>query len=152
MKTLTLKYHKNANIQAKLLAKFLDTDGVELEFTPENNDFAPDFEMDAKLQRRFDTDQDLNYYGVSPLWFSAKVEIKYKGYEATDYLGGCCYNSYKEFKQDPYYFDMINTCIDQINADITAHNDGICKAFKLRNLKRSAGELGLMLIPKTAVI
>lgn len=149
MKTLSLKTHNNANVQSKLLAKFLSNKSVEVFFEAEENDFAPDFENEADIRRINNEYNSGNIYA----WFCAKVTVKYRGFEADDYLGGCSYESEKDFKENSgYYADMILSCIEQINKDIIYHNNEVCRQFKTRRLKIQADLLGFLLIPKTAVL
>jgi hypothetical protein len=40
-------------------------------------------------------------------WFCAKVTASRNGIDlASDYLGGCCYDSYEDFAEDSYCMDM----------------------------------------------
>jgi hypothetical protein len=53
-------------------------------------------------------------------WCCVKVTAKYKGIEGADYLGGCSYESEKDFtEQDGYYKDMkqaaFNDLINNLN-------------------------------------
>jgi hypothetical protein len=151
MKILTLKTHNNPNIQAKLLAAFLNVSGVTVEFEAENEDMSPsDMEFDEVninyIEREFNR-------GNGYAWFCAKVTVRYRGYEAIDYLGCCSYKSERDFKENSgYYVDMIRQCVDEINKDITAHNNQVCTMFKTRRLKAMAAELGFIVIPKTAIV
>ena len=53
------------------------------------------------------------------VWFMARVEAYKEGILlGTDYLGGCLYNSYKEFTEDAYYEDMVNTAIADAKANL----------------------------------
>jgi hypothetical protein len=93
-------------------------DGFEVVFsvTPETDapdwDFADDADREDTLAR---IDRgDLVY-------FVARVEAKKEGITlGTDYLGGCCYESYKQFveTQDDYYADMAGTAIAEARATI----------------------------------
>lgn len=48
------------------------------------------------------------------LWFCAKVGASIDGHVlATDYLGGCCYESVKDFINDVYYQDMKEDVFEQ---------------------------------------
>lgn len=50
----------------------------------------------------------------SLLWFVARVTASRKGVRlGTDYLGGCCYESVKDFMQDGYYTNMIDTAVSE---------------------------------------
>ncbi len=152
MKTILLKTHRNTKIQNILLDRFIKSNpGVEIEFEAEPEDMS--------ISDSFSDERDVKYIirqlerGNDYAWFCAKVTVKYKGYEATDYLGGCSYESEKDFKEHSgYYIDMIQQCIDQINNDVTGHNNAVCKAFKTRQLKQMAESLGFIVIPKTAIV
>jgi len=42
------------------------------------------------------------------LWFCAKATVYCDGREvASDFLGGCCYESFAAFRRDGYFHDMI---------------------------------------------
>lgn len=150
MKTLTFKTHRNANVQAKLLKRFIDNNPlVEIEFIAENEDMAPDWDDEEGIKRIEREYNNGNFYA----WFCAHVKVTYKGFEADDYLGGCSYKSERDFKENSgYYIDMISECIDQINKEIADHNNYVCKMFKTRQLKRMADSLGFIVIPKTAIV
>lgn len=67
-----------------------------------NEDGSDDEEIIAKIE-------DGTY-----AWFCAKVTASREGVElATDYLGGCCYDSPRQFctEADGYYADMVATVI-----------------------------------------
>lgn len=151
MRHLTFKTHRNTNIQAKLLTKFLATPGVEVEFSAEPEDISPsdmlDDERDVKyIEREFDR-------GNGYAWFCAKVTVSYKGYSADNYLGCCSYKSERDFKENSgYYTGMIDECVIEINKAITDTNADICRRFKTRQLKAMATELGFIVIPKTAIL
>ena len=47
-------------------------------------------------------------------WFVARVTIECDGrLLATDYLGGCCYESVDQFRRDPYFYDMVRMACEQ---------------------------------------
>lgn len=113
----------------------LEKMGVEIEFTPEECDTNPS----DLFENEEDIKQVQNQYnsGNYAAWFCAKVEVKFKGLEFTDYLGGCSYKSFSEFQSDEsgYYVDMINTCLHQINSDIEGRNEEVQKAWDIRKAK-----------------
>ncbi len=80
---------------------------IELSMAPE--DMRPDWDFEspedeAETLRKIDNG--------SLLWFVAKVTASRKGIVlGTDYLGGCCYELVKDFLQDGYYVDMIDTAV-----------------------------------------
>lgn len=60
------------------------------------------------------------------LWFSARVQAYKAGVLlATEYLGGCCYDSVKDFLDvRGYYGDMRGTVVDEAKAKITELTKG----------------------------
>lgn len=50
-------------------------------------------------------------------YFIARVRVLLDGREiATDYLGGCCYNTVEEFRRDGYFFDLARSAIKDARA------------------------------------
>lgn len=50
-------------------------------------------------------------------WCCAHVRVMYKDtLRADDYLGACSYDSAEDFIAGGYYADMVNGCIDALNA------------------------------------
>jgi len=120
------------NIQSVSEINELEKLGVEIEFTPQDEDIYPSDNMDDQEMVNYVIEQYNS--GNMAAWFCAKVEVKYRGLEATDYLGCCSYKSFKEFQSDEsgYYVDMINTCINEINSDIKGKNEETQKEWDLR--------------------
>lgn len=59
------------------------------------------------------------------LYFTAKVTAEKEDIElASDYLGGCCYESIQEFINDPYYTDMKNTVLKEAKETINKLCEG----------------------------
>jgi hypothetical protein len=56
------------------------------------------------------------------VWFLAKVTASKNGIVlGTDYLGGCCYESYEQFvEQNDYYADMVSQAIIEARNAIKA--------------------------------
>ena len=51
------------------------------------------------------------------VYFVARVRVLLDGRElASDYLGGCCYESAGSFRQDPYFYDMVRSAIKDARA------------------------------------
>lgn len=123
------------NIQSVSEINELEKMGVEIDFTPENEDVSPSDNMDDQEMINYVIEQ--YNAGNEAAWFCAKVEVKFRGIEGTDYLGCCSYGSFKEFQSDEsgYYVDMINQCIDQINSDIESNNELIQKDWDIRRAK-----------------
>ena len=120
----------------------LDRDLIE--FTPENED--------TPIDDMFSEPQDVQWIydqidsGNDAAWFFAKVEIKYRGFSATDYLGCCSYASFKEFQNDVYYPEMVQTCVNEINQDIEQHNREIQKAWDIRKAKNLLSPYKLQIV------
>ena len=74
---------------------------IKLYILPEYN--APDWDIsEDELQELNEKIRDGDL-----LWFCAKVQASIDGHVfATDYLGGCLYESVDEFINDDYYNDM----------------------------------------------
>jgi hypothetical protein len=131
----------------------LEKMGVEIEFTPENEDISPfgQFDDDETAQKICDKYER----GNEAAWFCAKVSVRFRGFEGTNYLGCCSYKSFKEFCSDEsgYYVDMVNQCISQVNTEIQARNYETQKAWDIRravNLIQSYGYEIFQSIRKTA--
>ena len=58
-------------------------------------------------------------------WFMAKVVAEWEGLElATDYLGGCCYESFEQFANgQDYHGDMIREVVSQAGARLKELSD-----------------------------
>jgi hypothetical protein len=88
---------------------------LELAIEPEYNympdwDFESDEERDALIER-IETGRTL--------WFVARVRVLLDGREiATDYLGGCGYNTIEEFRRDGYFYDMARSAIKDARATL----------------------------------
>lgn len=51
-------------------------------------------------------------------WCTAKVTVRWEGFEGTDYLGCCSYPSEKDFRQGGYYDDMVQAALDNLNDEV----------------------------------
>jgi hypothetical protein len=49
-------------------------------------------------------------------WAAVQVRATWQGITASDYLGCCSYRDEEDFREDGYYFDMVATCIEDIEA------------------------------------
>lgn len=151
MKQLTFKYHRNENIQRKLIERHLISKGVKIEFTPEIEHIHPDEAFEDKK----DVDYILRKWETNTAsWFCAKVTVKYRGFSVDEYLGCCSYESFEDFtRYQDCYPDMIANCIEQINAEIETLNERIQKAWDLRrkyiNLYKQPRKAPLTLEQKT---
>lgn len=125
------------------LEETLNAIGASIEFTPENEDINPYDQLeDEQAKMVCDEYERGNVFA----WFCAKVQVKYRDIEATDYLGCCSYKSEQEFKTDPYYYDMVNTCIEEVNRDVNAHNADVQKRWNIRKAKSLVRPYGIILV------
>jgi len=46
-------------------------------------------------------------------WFCAKITVRYMGEESEQYLGGCSYRDFDDFKYGGYFTDMIQEGLDE---------------------------------------
>lgn len=83
---------------------------IKLSVTPE--DMEPDWDFETEEDRQQILD-DINSGRLA--WFIAKVQAFKNGVPlGVDYLGGCCYDSVKDFvKENDYYGDMVDSVISQ---------------------------------------
>ena len=118
--------------------------GVEIEFEPQDEDMQPDFE-DEEYVKRIEKEYS---NGNMAAWFCAHVTVRYRGLENDDYLGGCSYNSFKEFTEmdNDYYLDMVNTTIERINSEIKAINFEIQKRWDIRKAKNMIAPYNLYIV------
>lgn len=53
------------------------------------------------------------------VFFCARVQAFKSGIElGTEYLGGCIYDSYDDFKNDPYYDDLVARAIEEAKSNL----------------------------------
>jgi hypothetical protein len=53
------------------------------------------------------------------VWFVARVEAYKHGILlGTDYLGNCLYDSFEQFKNDEYYFSMVDAAINEAKQNL----------------------------------
>ena len=53
-------------------------------------------------------------------WFCAKVTASWEGHSASDYLGGCSYESEEDFRKDDYFQDLCDRALEELNEQIAA--------------------------------
>lgn len=118
--------------------------GAEIEFEPQEEDMQPDFEDEEDVKR---IEREYGN-GNMAAWFCAHVTVRYRGLENDDYLGGCSYNSFKEFTEmdNDYYLDMVNTTIERINSEIKAINFEIQKRWDIRKAKNMIAPYNLYIV------
>lgn len=124
----------------------LENIGVEIEFEGLDENTPVADLMDNEEQENYVIEQYNN--GNAAAWFCAHVTVKYGDFEADDYLGGCSYKSFREFTTEKkgYYQDMISTCIDSINKDISGHNADIQKRWDIRKASNLLAPYGLHIV------
>lgn len=47
-------------------------------------------------------------------WCCVKVTVHYGDLTETEYLGGCSYRNESEFRECPYYADMVSECCNRL--------------------------------------
>ena len=133
MPTQMLKYEQ----------KLIDL-GAEITFEVEDEDTqASDLIEDEKTLKWI---EDSYENGNPYAWFCAKITVKYKDFEATDYLGGCSYKNEKDFKNGGYYWDMVNTCVKEINGDVERQNADTIKQWNIRKAKNLIAPYNLFIV------
>lgn len=129
----------------------LERQGAEIEFEALGEESSPfdQFDDNESAQRIVDR---LNA-GNEAAWFCAKVTVTYRGKSADDYLGGCSYDSFKQFKSElkGYYCDMINQCVDEINTAIDGQNAHTQKQWDIRRAKNMISKYGLHIIESNTI-
>ena len=94
----------------------IDGFNIVLSVTPESMEPDWDFETEEEKQELFDKINNGSF-----LWFCAKVTANKNGIElASDYLGGCCYETIEEFIKDAYFEGMVDQTIENAKLAINA--------------------------------
>ncbi len=114
---------------------------VNIEFSAEQEDISPYDQLDEETAKQVCEDAESN----DAAWFCAKVTVSFKDFVESDYLGACSYRSFREFKEDAYYTDMVNTCINEINRQIESINYGIQRLWDIRRAKNIIGKYDLII-------
>lgn len=75
---------------------------------------------DNKIDKQYE-DYVINRINNGDVWAWASVDVigTYKGLTASDYLGGCTYESEDDFKNNGYYADMVQTVLNDLNWQIS---------------------------------
>ena len=90
--------------------------GFEIALALAPEDMAPDWDFESEEDRQ-NTMRKID--NGSLLWFVARVTASRAGVTlGTDYLGGCCYESVRDFLQDAYYADMIDAAVKEARETI----------------------------------
>jgi hypothetical protein len=143
------KFYKSLPGKVKTFEAKLERLGASFDLIPEEEDISPDDQIEDAETVKWIREQYDN--GNIYAWFCAKVEVKYKGYKAADYLGACSYKDKNDFKRGGYYTDMLNTCIEEINRDIEENNARVQKRWNIRRAKNLIAPYGLKIVnPKIA--
>jgi len=94
---------------------------IEWSVTPEVEHMHPDdcFALDVDAQTEIVNsiiqDSETNEWA----WCCVCVKGSFEGIEAKSYLGGCSYESRKEFEQSGYYEDLKQEVLQEINAKVS---------------------------------
>jgi len=91
-------------------------DEVEFEFIMHNEDISPydQFEKEdaEKVVKEFNN-------GNPYAWFCAECRASYRNFSASEYLGGCSYESREDFlSEDGYWEDMKSMAYNQLLDDM----------------------------------
>ena len=97
--------------------------GFDIVFSVTHEDCAPDWDFDTEEDKQ-DLLRRINNGDL--VWFVARVQAFKNGIElGTDYLGGCCYNSYMQFvEENGYYADMVESAISEARETIAKLTQG----------------------------
>lgn len=60
-------------------------------------------------------------------WASAEVKVTKGGLTESEYLGGCSYKDAQDFKRCGYYYDMVTTALERIEAELSNQADAACR-------------------------
>jgi hypothetical protein len=93
------------------------TAGFDIVFSVTHEDHQPDWDFEDEADKQ-DTLDRINSGDL--VYFIARVQAFKNGIElGTDYLGGCCYDSYMQFVEaSGYYADMVENAISEARANI----------------------------------
>ena len=110
---MTIQSDQRKNI---LIQKIIKTGDIRIECLPENiavrgNALASgDDDEDRKEEDRILSELEWNQWA----WCIVKVSIEYCGITEHEYLGGCCYESEKQFREDGSFDDLVEECATTI--------------------------------------
>lgn len=85
-------------------------------------------EEDIQPSSGFSEQEDVNWVmeqlaaGNEAAWFVAEVQAIGFGYTAHEFLGGCSYTSFENFKQSDYFQQMKECAIEKLCETIMAIN------------------------------
>jgi hypothetical protein len=97
--------------------------GFDIVFSVTYEDHEPDWDFENEEDKQ-DLLRRINQGDL--VWFVARVQAFKNGIElGTDYLGGCCYDSYMQFVEEGgYYRDMVENAISEARATIAKLTEG----------------------------
>jgi hypothetical protein len=97
--------------------------GFDIVFSVTYEDSQPDWDFETEEDK-----QDLlrRIENGDLVWFIARVQAYKNGVLlGTDYLGGCCYDSYMQFVKDSdYYADMVENAVSNARQTIAKLTEG----------------------------
>lgn len=83
--------------------------------SPEGHFASGDDELDRQTCAEIRSKAEWNAWA----WCCIKVTVSWRGHRASDYLGGCCYDSKEEFvAEGGYYDDMVDRALEELNAGV----------------------------------
>jgi hypothetical protein len=91
--------------------------GFDIVFSVTYEDSEPDWDFENEEDKQ-NTLRRIEQGDL--VWFVARVQAFKNGIElGTDYLGGCCYDSYMQFvEENGYYADMVESAISEARETI----------------------------------
>jgi hypothetical protein len=91
--------------------------GFDIVFSVTHEDNQPDWDFENEEDKQATLDRINN---GDLVWFVARVQAFKNGIElGTDYLGGCCYDSYMQFVEaSDYYADMVENAVSEARSAI----------------------------------
>jgi hypothetical protein len=98
--------------------------GFDIVFSVAHEDSQPDWDFENEEDRQ-DTLRRIDNGDL--VWFVARVQAFKNGVLlGTDYLGGCCYDSYMQFvESSDYYSDMAETAVNEARQTIAKLTEGV---------------------------
>lgn len=76
-----------------------------------SGDDALDREDETRILRELDR-------GNTWAWCCVKVRAVWRGFQGTDYLGGCSYDDEEDFKRCDYFTDMKSEALADLNREL----------------------------------
>lgn len=97
--------------------------GFDIVFSVTYEDHKPDWDFESEEDKQ-DTLRRIENGDL--VWFIARVQAYKNGVLlGTDYLGGCCYDSYMQFVEaSDYYADMVVNAVSEARQTIAKLTEG----------------------------